>query len=54
MVTDHESEYASQWAVIQSVAQKLSRIPETLVVELRQARINAEVTTAMRSSDTSR
>ncbi|NNN13516.1 MAG: transposase [Acidimicrobiaceae bacterium] len=40
MVTDHRGEYASQWAAIQSVAQKLGMAPKTLQVWVRQAQID--------------
>ena len=43
MVTDHRSEHASQWAAIQSVAQKLGMTPETLRVWVRQTQINSGV-----------
>ena len=44
MVTDHRGEYASQWAAIQSVAQKLGMTPEKLRVWVRQTQINSGVT----------
>ena len=44
MVTDHRGEHASQWAAIQSVAQKLGMTPETLRVWVRQTQINSGVT----------
>ena len=40
MVTDHRGEYASQWAAIQSVAQKLGMTPETLRAWVRRAKID--------------
>ena len=38
MVVDHRGEYPSQWAAIQSVANKLGMTPETLRHWVRQRR----------------
>ena len=54
MVTDHQGEYASQWAACQSVAQKLSMTPETLRVWVRQAQINSGATEDVRSDEKDR
>ncbi len=40
MVTDHRGEYPSQWAAIQSVAQKPRITPETLRARVRRAKID--------------
>jgi transposase-like protein len=40
MVVDHRGEYPSQWAAIQSVANKLGMTPETLRIWVRQTEID--------------
>ena len=40
MVTEHRSEYPSEWAAVSSIAGKLGMTPETLRIWLRRAAVD--------------
>jgi transposase-like protein len=54
MVYEHEEEYSSQWAAIQSIAQKIGCSPETLRQWVRQAERDEGLRPGLSSADRDR
>ncbi len=54
MVFEHEEEYSSQWAAIQSIAQKIGCSPETLRLWVRQAERDEGLRPGLSSTDRDR
>jgi transposase-like protein len=54
MVFEHEKEYSSQWAAINSIAPKIDCTPETLRTWIRQAERNQGIRPGMTSAERDR
>lgn len=54
MVSAHVEEYSSQWAAIQSIAQKIGCSPETLRQWVRQAERDEDLRPGLSNTDLER